>query len=139
MGLEWNVFVSDFNTDKIEVYNVFDHHSFMEDLIKIKKKCKDDFNVFANEVKCSLAYYYWSKCEWEVVITSFPPYINEKEFLRLNTERNEHIEKYGRFIRTDVDLETNKKIDVYEQVMMNWDNFITYLWNNRKLIKHKRY
>ena len=38
MGLEWNVFVSDFNTDKIEVYNVFDHHSFMEDLIKINKK-----------------------------------------------------------------------------------------------------
>lgn len=138
MSLEWNVFVSDFNTDKIEVYNVFDHHSFMEDLIKINKKCKDDFNVFANEVKCSLVYYYWSKSEWEVVITSFPPYINEKEFLRLNTERNERIEKYGRFIRTDVDLETGKKIDVYDQVMMNWDKFITYLWNNRKLIKHKR-
>ena len=138
MGLEWNVFVSDFNTDKIEVHNVFDQHTCTEDLNKNKKKSKDDFNTFANEVICSLVYCYWSKCEWEVIITSFPPYINEKEFLRLNTERNEHIEKYGRFIRTDVDLETGKKIDVYEQVMMNWDNFITYLWNNRKLIKHKR-
>ena len=139
MGLEWNVFVSDSNADKIEVHNVFNHYSFMKDLIKINKKCKDDFNVFADEVKRSLMYYYWSKCEWEVVITSFPPYINEKEFLRLNTERNERIEKYGKFIKTDVDLETGKKIDVYNQVMMNWNNFITYLWNNRKLIKHKRH
>ena len=138
MGLEWNVFVSDFNTDKIEVHNVFDHYRFMEDLIKINKKCKDNFNVFANEVKRSLMYYYWSKCEWEVVVTSFPPYINEKELLRLNEERKERIEKYGRFIRTDVDLITGKKIDVYDQVMLNWDNFITYLWNNRRLIKHKR-
>ena len=137
MDLEWNVFVSNFNTDKIEVHNVFDHYRFMKDLVKIKKKCNDDFNRFSEEVKRSLMYCYWSKCEWEIIITSFPPYINEKEFLRLNEERNERIEKYGRFIRTDVDLITGKKIDVYDQVMMNWNNFINYLWNNRRLIKNE--
>jgi len=30
------------------------------------------------------------------------------------------------------------KIDVYEQVMNNWDVFIDYLWNNRKELKARR-
>ena len=135
MELVWNVFVENINDRKIEVHNVFNHHSFMKDLIKINKKHKDDFYNFAKEVKHTLMYHYWSKSEWEVVVTSFPPYINEKEFLRLNLERDERIQKYGRFIRESVNLETGKKVDVYDQVMMNWDHFINYLWENRKELK----
>ena len=135
MGLEWNVFVDCFNENKIEPHNVFNHFRFMEDLIEIKKKYKDDFGKFAEEVKRSLMYYYWSKCEWEIVLTSFPPYINEKELDRINAERTERIEKCGRFVRESVHLETGLKIDVYQQVMMNWNQFINYLWNNKKLIR----
>ena len=135
MSLVWNVFVDDFNGRRIEPHNVFNHRTFMKDLVEIKKKYKDDFDKFAEEVRLSLAYCYWSKCEWEIVLTSFPPYIDEKEFLRLNNERNERIEKHGQFIRTWVSLEKAEKIDVYDQVMMNWDHFINYLWNNKKLIR----
>ena len=133
--LVWNVFVEDINARKIEIHNIFDHYRFMEDLVNIKKKYGEDFTKFSEEVRKSLKYYYWSKCEWEVVITSWPPYINEKEFIRLNLERNERISKYGQFIRTDANIETSKKIDVYDQVMMNWDVFIRYLWIKRELIK----
>lgn len=133
--LEWNVFIDDFNTSEIKIHNIFNHYGFMLDLIDINKKHNEDFINFAEEVKSSLMYHYRCKCEWEVVVTSFPPYINEKEFLRLNLERDERIMKYGRFIRESVNLETSEKVDVYKQVMMNRNQFINYLWDNRKLIK----
>lgn len=46
-------------------------------------------------------YYFWSKCEWEIILSDFPP---SKKF-------------------------QEKKVDVYEQVMLNWDIFINYVWN----------
>lgn len=57
--LIWNV-ISDTGSypDKIEVFNIFDHCSFFEDLCNIKKKAKDDFATFAEEVLSSLRYYY---------------------------------------------------------------------------------
>lgn len=138
MELVWNVFVEDINARKIEVYNIFDHYRFMEDLVDIKKRIGKDegfFPQFAAEVKTSLMYYFWSKCEWEVVITSWPPYVDGKEVDRLYDEKTNMLIDYGRFVRTDVRLETREKIDVFDQVMMNWDQFIDYLWRNRHLIK----
>ena len=137
MKLEWNVFVDDFNGQNIRSHNVFNHYRFMDDLIKIKKKYKDDFDNFSKEVKKSLGYYYWSKSEWEVVVTSFPPYIDYYELARCCNEYHERIDKYGTFVREPVSLEVGEKIDVYRQVLMNWNQFINYLWNNKRLIKHE--
>lgn len=138
MELTWIVFIEDINTRKIEHYNVFDHGRFMKDLVDIKKRIGKDegfFPQFAAEVKSSLMYYFWSKCEWEVVITSWPPYVNGKEIDRLADEKTNCLIDYGRFVRTYVNLEAAEKIDVFDQVMMNWDQFIDYLWRNRHLIK----
>lgn len=94
----WNVFVANFNDDRPESFNIFDHHFFREDCNKAFAECKHDITVFAEEVKNKLMYYYWSKCEWELVIKGFVG--NKKE----------------------------RKVDVYEQVMLNWDKFVDYLW-----------
>lgn len=131
MELVWNVFIE--HNDKIIIHNIFDHVRFMNDLVQIKKYT--DFEKFEKEVDLSLMYFYWSKCEWEVVVTSFPPYINNEELEKLIRERDECIKNFGRFIRTYTNLETTEKVDVYKQVRMNWKPFINYLWNNRKLIK----
>lgn len=142
MGLVWNVYVENVNDRKIEVYNIFDHRRFMDDLVDIDKICgKEDGNFpqFKAAVKKELMYYFWGKCEWEVVITSWPPYVDEIEVNRLEKTKQQYIKDYGRFVRTSVDLETSWKIDVYDQVMMNWEAFIRYLWHNRCLIKvHKK-
>lgn len=132
--LEWNVFVDNINANEIEVHNVFEHGRFMNDLVQIKKKCKE-FIDFEKQVDKSLMYFYWSKSEWEIVVTSFPPYINKEELESLNKERDECMKNYGRFIRTYVNLEIGEKVDVYRQIKMNWKPFINYLWDNRKLIK----
>ena len=74
-------------------------------------------------------YYFWCKCEWETVITSWPPHITMKELDRLNTEREKETEKYNRepyclYVEPDI----SEKIDVYQQVMNNFDIFVDYVW-----------
>lgn len=96
----WNVYVEDFNRKQIGTYNIFNHYSFNEDVKKAYKHHKDDFHAFSQAVKNSLMYYFWSKCEWEVILSDWPP---SKQFDSL-------------------------KVSAYDQVMMNWDVFIQYVW-----------
>lgn len=118
------------------------------DPIKVLEKKLKDFNklddttkqelVFKERVRKDLSYYFWSKSEWEVIVTTWPPYVDSEEIDRLVKEREEHISKCGKFYQTDCNVNVGEKIDVYTQVMMNWDQFIDYLWNNRKLIKKRK-
>ena len=103
--LEWNVYVSDFNSKKIETHNVFEHGRFWDDCCKNWKKNKADKEAFAEQLRRDLMYYYWSKCEWEVVVQSWPSGRGEM------------------------------KIDVYDQIMLNWDKFVDYVWECGKELK----
>lgn len=113
--LEWNVYISDFNEKRIETYNIFLHYSFMADCQKIVKKYVKieksegtfDRCAFAEEVRRSLMYYFWSKCEWEIILSHWPPRKDARE----------------------------EKIDVYDQVRLNWDTFIDYLWSNKDVVR----
>lgn len=100
--LVWNVIVYNVNKDKIEVWNVFNHTSFMDDVTKIFNKHKKDKEKFVEELRRSLMYYYWSKCEWEILVTPLFAHKDDEE----------------------------KKVDVYWQVYNNWDVFIEYTWNS---------
>ena len=81
-----------------------------------------------------LFYYYRSKCEWEVVITSWVPHITISELNRLNEERERTLKEHNRepyslYVNPDV----GEKIDVYEQVMLNWNLFLDYVWSHKKV------
>lgn len=102
--LAWNVYYGNFNDRKIETYNIFDHYSFCKECEMAAKRRGVTKEEFAEAVRKSLMYYFWSKCEWEIIVSHWPP--------------NERLK--------------DRKIDVYEQVMMNWDVFIDWLWTNRK-------
>lgn len=129
MNMEWNVFYQDFNSRGIQTYNVFRHGGFKNDVDKYLKEY-DEKEVFAEKVKRSLMYYFWSKAEWEVIVTSWPPYIDMKELDRINNERKKTVEEYNREpYRLHVNLDMDKKIDVYDQVMNNWQIFIDYIWS----------
>lgn len=131
MSLEWNVFRRDVNKNKIVTFNIFDHWKFNEDVQKSLKKFKDK-DEFAEHLRRDLMYYFWSKYEYEVIITSFPSYIEMKELDRLNEERASHKERYDREpIYLDANLKTEIKVDIYAQVMNNWDIFLDYVWNSK--------
>lgn len=103
MALEWNVIVHDINQDRIRVYNVFSHSGFVNDITKYVKQRKTR-EEFSELVRKSLMYYFWSKCEWEILIKPLCGSRNNDE----------------------------EKVDVYWQIMTNWERFIDYLWENRK-------
>ena len=153
----WNVYYGDFNRKEIEVFNIFDHWGFYDSCVKARKKYKDDKEGFAKEVKICLHYYFWSKCEWETVLTHWP----NGELYELRKEmtigelrkalgaigkdydsRDTFMPKPDREVTIHVFpnyyVKHNKKIDVCEQVMNNWDIFINYLWDNRKELKARK-
>lgn len=129
--MKWFVYRHEFNSKKIEKFNIFDHCRFTEAVKKLKKMklAKDEF---AEKLRSELMYYFWSKCEYEVIITSFPPYIDSDELCRLNEENELFVKVCGRNrVRVDVDLLTADKIDIYDQVMMNWDAFVSYVFESK--------
>ena len=75
-----------------------------EDFEKHLKECPDK-EIFAKELKSSLMYYVWSKSEYEIIISPWCGGRNTKD----------------------------KKVDIYSQVMLNWDKFVDYVWNFRKV------
>ena len=104
--MEWNVYVSDFNAREIKAFNVLKHYGFYNDCKKITNKKNVTKEEFTEEIRRSLAYFYRFKCEWEIVLSDFPPH-----------------ESFHK-----------AKIDVYSQVMLNFDKFIVYLWENKEKI-----
>lgn len=104
--LEWNVYWEDFNARKIVIRNVFNLSYKFNEYLKENFKKNKTKEEFCTQLERDLQYCYWSKSEHELIITSWP----RKE-------------------------ECDKKIDIYSQIMLNWEKFATYTWENRNLIK----
>ena len=99
--LEWNVYIADFNRKRIEQYNIFNHSGFSKDVKQAYNSFKDDFEAFCKQLDNALMYYFWCKCEWEIVLSDFPPSDSFKA----------------------------QKIDVYSQVKLNWNIFAKQVWD----------
>ena len=100
--MEWNVFYYNLNNKKIETTNIFKHGCFTEYVNKHLKECNRK-EEFADKLRSELRYYFWSKAEYEVVISPW----------------------YGGVHTDDI------KIDIYDQVMNNWPIFLDYVWSNK--------
>lgn len=105
--LAWNVIYGDFNRGTIEVYNIFQHGSFLESCKKNYKKNSKNKDEFIEQLRMDLHYYFWSKCEWEVIISHWP--------------------SAARF--------HDSKIDVWDQIALNWNQFTEYVWDNKEKLK----
>ena len=129
----WNVYREDFNHRAIVEYNIFDHSGFAQDANKLLKADipKDEF---AEQLKRSLMYWFGCKLEHEVVISSWPVYIDKAELDRLNTEYEEYNNKWGHYpYKINVSPDVGEKVDVYSQITsLNWDIFVNYVWNHKK-------
>lgn len=104
--LVWNVFCRDMNANTIKLFNVFEHNEFAKDVRKLILKCEDR-ETFAEELRKSLMYYFWSKYEWEVLISP----------------------------RLDGESENAMKVDVYWQIRNNWDRFVDYVLASKRKSK----
>lgn len=114
----WKVYVENFNQKCIEECNIFDHDLFWddcqlawiiaEDNATTVEEQMEDFN---ERIMLEVNYHFWSKSEWEIILTTLFP---RKDF-------------------------KNNKIDVSDQIKLNKNQFLNYLWNwftERKLKKN---
>lgn len=85
---QFNVIIWDFNLKKFIPYNVI---PYLEDCYQEKKDKPKTFEEFKTFIEKESMYQWWSRCEYEVILKSWPA---------------------GNF---------EKKIDVHQQVMMNID------------------
>lgn len=99
--MKWFVFVESVNRKEIYEMNVFDHGGFTADLEKFLKK-RPTREELSEELRHITMYYFCSKCEWEVLLTSW--------------------------VHGGRDDAPELKIDVYDQLKMNWDHFVDYVW-----------
>ena len=129
--LTWNVLRHDVNRREIVAYNVFMHGGFSSDVLKLKsKKLKRD--GFSEELSRIAQYYFWSKCEAEIVVSSWPVYISVAELSRADSEIAVLREKYGRDpCVINISPDVGAKIDIYYQLRLNWDAFVDYCFENK--------
>ena len=135
--LTWNVYEFDFSDRELRVFNVFDHYSFSYYVERLLKKdiSKEDF---AEQLRREAQYYYWSKTEWECIITGVQPYIGRRELERIISECYLKRSKADPPCRcSHVNLSHSDKIDVYAQLCLNWDEFVDYVWSHAKSQKKK--
>ena len=74
-------------------------------------------------------YFFWAKIEWEIFITTWPPYIDAEEISRIISEY--HVNRPPEQAlpeHADVHVAKYYKIDVYRQLHDNWERFADYMW-----------
>ena len=93
----WNVWIWDFNHDALKAYDVMP--IILTGLKSYKKKeFPTTYEDFCEILDREAAYYFWSKCEWEMIIHGWPAQKNDE------------------------------KVDVYDQLKLNWDKFAETVW-----------
>ena len=128
--LRYNVWYENFNSKEIVPYNVFRNSRFYDGLVKATKiyKKTQDRETYREDIRKELMYAYWSKSEYEIVITSWPPYIDVEDIEKLDILVKQEEAEWGRKpYRVNIRPVVSKKLDIYEQVMLNFNIFIQYL------------
>ena len=130
--MEWNVLLHNANSTKMEKWNVFRHSGFAQDVEKllVAGLAKDHF---AELLQQRLRYYFGSRAEYEIVATSWPPYMSGADIVKIHQEYEDHKATRGKYpYRLDVALEVGQKIDAADQVMLNFDAFVDYVLNYKE-------
>ena len=106
--------------------------------IKAAKYKAKRMQLFTEWVRGRSLYMFWSRCEWEMLIGSWPygsKRINDqmKEFM----SENRNLDNYNDSIVLDNIITSDmEKIDVHRQIEMNIDTIVDILYTELKLDKH---
>lgn len=140
--LKWIVYRFNVNTQKIETYNVLSGHYFLEEIKKIMKKHRDkDREELSEALKREMMYYFWSRCEWELIIEItddnrifLNPWVGcrEPDEVKIDVTDDTSFDWRG-FAEKHIGRQiykTKAKIDVFDQLDYRWDEFVDYVLNS---------
>lgn len=118
----WNVFYFDPNERKIITRNLFEMSiTFNEDFEKFRytQQGNTTRENFEENLKSILMYTFWCRREYEIAMSDLCwTYVGASE--------EDKLREYDRYEKTVT------KVDVYSQVMANWDRFVDYVWKEVK-------
>ena len=135
---EWWVYIDNFNSRKIEKYNVLKYMA--EDIKKMKKKSADK-EAFAEQLKQRLMWQYWSRAEYELVVyivdnrVYLKPWCGcSEDNLRRIDVTSDTILDWRTFAEAHIDKQNYRyaaKIDIWDQINFRWNEFVDYCWTYR--------
>lgn len=94
----FNVIVGNFNSGKFEAYDVIPYLVSRYNEARKRPRTIEEFKEFIEE---EAAYHWWGRCEYEILLFPWPYKANEEGLIE--------------------DFKQAKKIDIYQQLMMNID------------------
>lgn len=128
--LSWKVILEEFNTRKIYFHDIFES-GYWEEKARELKETFSNRKAWENHFRIQLMSRYWARSEYEVVVTSWPPYINVEDIEKLQEEVNEREKTWGtKPYKIYVTPTVAEKIDVFQQLEANWHVFADYVWSN---------
>lgn len=137
INLEWIVYKDDVNRKQLRPYNIFNHSRFMGSVQTLLKKCKTKED-FAEKIRMELRYNFWSKSEYEVIISKIDdkiimsPWIGNDD-IRIDVTNDDNFDWLGFYDSLQDKCHKNRiKIDIYDQVNYRFDEFVNYVWYSRK-------
>lgn len=137
--MSWIVRCSNYNAQCIEQYDILKHYETT--IKKLKKKCATK-EEFAKELRSEMMYHYWSRCEWELIIEIdgnnriwLNPWVGykNKDDIRIDVTEDASFDWRG-FAELHISKQNYKncaKIDVWNQIEYQWEDFVTYCWEYR--------
>jgi len=119
----FNVINFDFNNKTFESYNIIPYLLSCYNEEKNKPKTFDEFKNF---IKNKSMYRWWSRCEYEIILSPWPYVSSPSE--RYDKKGEDDIEAWKEHWKKH--LQECKKIDVHYQVMMNIDVITNLVMEN---------
>lgn len=106
--LSWYVLVHNFNTNKIEKYNIFGV-SFIEDTYKkVKNKKINNYEQLKEHIKNWAMYHYWSKSEFEIAVGGLhSKYPQEYEKIDVYTQIQPNLDIITDYVIKQMDIKFN--------------------------------
>ena len=88
---------------------------------------------------CITWFHFGSKVEWEFFYYRSPILISAEEIKRIAEEYQRRLES-GENALDDIEVHPKKwrRIDVNQQLHINWEHFTNYVWNESKKIKTEK-
>lgn len=135
--LSWKVKRFDCNKQVIVDYDVL---KYKEDFIKRLKKICDNKEEFSERLKSQMQYYYWSKAEHELIISTsvdkvvLTPWCGCREPEKASITIFDESFDWFSFAMYHIGkqyFDSKAKIDVYDQLMWKWSEFVDYCWYTR--------
>lgn len=142
--LGWLVKNFDCNRQVIEDYDILKYRE--NEIKKLKKKCATK-EEFAEELRREYMYHYWSRAQYELIIERTEdgriwllPWCGcrEPEKVKIDVTDDNTFDWQG-FAEEHISKQifsNEAKIDVYAQLVWQWDSFVDYCWYTR--LKYER-